>query len=181
ASYEMIFQLNLSLLSAIASIILLIALSMRSWRAGLVSILPNILPIAVAGAWLYLSGRGLQFTSVVGFTIGFGIAVDSTIHVLNAIRVERGVSRAKTSVLERAVHNVGPALIVSTIVLIAGVSATLFSELPIVQLYGQIVSLVLFTGLITAMLFLPSLVSLTGTALRRWGALREPKATPRKA
>lgn len=182
ASYEMIYQLNLSLLTAIASIIVLIALAMRSWRAGLVSILPNILPIAVAGSWLYLSGRGLQFTSVVGFTIGFGIAVDSTIHVLNAIRVERARTKSSSAVLEKAIHNVGPALIVSTLVLVAGVSATIISELPIVQLYGKIVALVLFTGLITAMLFLPSLVALTGTALKRWSAMRdEPDGSPRKA
>ncbi|MGE0613006.1 MAG: MMPL family transporter, partial [Hyphomicrobiales bacterium] len=139
-------------------------------------------PIAVAGSWLYLSGRGLQFTSVVGFTIGFGIAVDSTIHVLNAIRVERARTKSSSAVLEKAIHNVGPALIVSTLVLVAGVSATIISELPIVQLYGKIVALVLFTGLITAMLFLPSLVALTGTALKRWSAMRdEPDGSPRKA
>jgi len=54
---------------------MLIGFVFRSARAGFYSILPNLLPIAVAGAVLYLTGVGLQFTTVVAFTIGFGIAV----------------------------------------------------------------------------------------------------------
>lgn len=158
ASYTMIGQLNRSLLTAVGVIIVLIALALRSVAAGLMSILPNLLPIAVGGACLYLFDRGLQFTSVVAFTIGFGIAVDSTIHVLNRYRLGREAGQPPPEALSATIKAIGPVLIVSTVVLACGVGATVLSELPMVRLYGQISIIVLVTALIGDLLFLPTIV-----------------------
>ena len=158
ASTEMIGRLNQSLLIAIAVIIGLIGLAFRSLTAGLVSILPNLLPIAIAGAGLYISGVGLQFTTVVAFTIGFGMAVDNTIHVLNRYRLARGSGESSEDAIDESIRVIGPVLIVSTIVLVSGVGATAFSELPVVQLYGRVSATVLTTALIGAMLFLPAIL-----------------------
>ncbi len=158
ASTDMINQLSWSLLSAVAVIILLIGLAYRSVFAGLVSILPNVLPIFIAGAWLHLSGRGLQFTSVVAFTIGFGIAVDSTIHVLNRYRLAKDELGSSRDAIELTIRTIGSVLIVSTLVLMAGIGGTVFSELPMVRLYGQVIVLLLATALAGDMLFLPAII-----------------------
>lgn len=158
ASTEMIGELNQSLMIAVAVIILLIGLALRSPIAGLQSILPNILPIAIAGAGLYLFGKGLQFNSVVAFTIGFGIAVDNTIHVLNRYRLERGKGNNVGDAIETTITRIGPVLIVSTAVLIAGVGGTILSELPLVRLYGEVITLLLATALIGAMILLPAII-----------------------
>jgi hypothetical protein len=158
ASTEMIGRLNQSLLIAIAVIIGLIGLAFRSLTAGLVSILPNLLPIAVAGAGLYLFGIGLQFTTVVAFTIGFGIAVDNTIHMLNRYRLARQAGESPADAIDESITMIGPVLIVSTIVLVSGVGATAFSQLPVVQLYGRVSATVLTVALIGAMLFLPAIL-----------------------
>jgi len=158
ASTEMIGRLNQSLLIAIAVIIGLIGVAFRSLTAGLVSILPNLLPIAIAGAGLYITGVGLQFTTVVAFTIGFGMAVDNTIHVLNRYRLERGSGLEPADAIDKSITVIGPVLIVSTIVLVAGVGATAFSELPVVQLYGRVSATVLTVALIGALLFLPAIL-----------------------
>ncbi|MDH3581025.1 MAG: MMPL family transporter [Hyphomicrobiales bacterium] len=185
ASTEMIGQLNTSLLVAIAMIILLIGLAYRSLVAGLVSILPNVLPIAIAGAALYLFGRGLQFTSVVGFTIGFGIAVDSTIHVLNRYRLEKQGNGPTADALDQTIIAIGPVLLVSTLVLVAGIGGTMFSELPMVRLYGQVISLLLSTALVGALVFLPAIIRLVDDWLRaeipqEKGAKRRAKSRRRK-
>lgn len=158
AGYEMIGQLSRSLLAAIAIIIVLITVALRSVAAGLASILPNLLPILIGGACLYLFDKGLQLTTVVAFTIGFGIAVDDTIHVLNRYRLERAQGRAPAHALARTIRNIGPVLIVTTIVLACGMGATMFSELPMVQLFGQISVVVLTTALFGDMLFLPAII-----------------------
>ena len=160
ASTEMIGELNQSLMIAVAVIILLIGLALRSPMAGLQSILPNILPITIAGACLYIFGKGLQFNSVVAFTIGFGIAVDNTIHVLNRYRLERQSGQSVGSAIETTIANIGPVLIVSTAVLIAGVGGTMLSELPLVRLYGQVITLLLGTALIGALILLPAIIRL---------------------
>jgi len=174
ASTEMIGKLNQSLALAIGVIIVLIGLAMRSAAYGLVSIAPNLLPIAAGGTFLYLNGHGLQFTSVVAFTVAFGIAVDSTIHVLNRYRLERRKTRDVDTAISKTLAAIGPVLIIATIVLISGVGVTIISELPMVRLYGQISSVVLVTAILGAMIFLPAILNMTD----KWMMART--ATPQR-
>ncbi|HUT50975.1 MAG TPA: MMPL family transporter [Alphaproteobacteria bacterium] len=159
ASHEMIELLNRSLMITVGMILVLIALAMRSVGAGLVSILPNLFPLAMGGAYLYLVGWGLQFTNLVAFTVGFGIAVDSTIHVLNRYRLEKSDEVDLPTALRRTITAVGPVVIISTIVLAAGIGTSLLSDLPMVSLYGTIVVIVLLASMVGALLFLPALMA----------------------
>ncbi len=157
-SYKMIATLNLSLLTAIGTIIVLIGLALRSVRAGLVSIVPNLFPIAVGGTYLYLTGKGLQFTSVVAFTIGFGMAVDSTIHYLNHYRNARRSGLDAADAVDLTTKSVGPVLVVSTIIVSMGLGTTLLSDMPMVQLYGQVTMMVLAAALVGDLLLLPAIL-----------------------
>ena len=159
ASHEMTAQLNRSLLIAIALNIILIGLVFRSVRAGLYSILPNLLPIAVAGAALYLSGVGLQFTAVVAFTIGFGISVDSTIHILNYYKHLRAKAQDVKPALAETIRTIGPIIVVGTAVLIAGFGATLLSELPNLRLFGTVTITLLLTAFFGDLLVLPATIA----------------------
>jgi hypothetical protein len=165
-SHQMITQLNRSLLVAIAVIIVLIGLALRSASAALVSILPNLLPLAVGGTYLYFTGAGLQFTSVIAFTVGFGIAVDSTIHLLNRYRIERGRAHSDEDPLRETVVAIGPVLIMSTVVLTAGLGVTLTSAMQMVQLFGFVSAVVLASALVGDMLFLPAILKLVSAAGR---------------
>lgn len=160
ASYEMIAQLNRSLLLAIALNIILVGVVFRSVRAGLYCILPNLLPIVVVGAVLYLSGLGLQFTSVVAFTIGFGIAVDNTIHILNYYGLMREHGRGVHEALDETIGTIGPVLAVGTIVLISGFAATLLSQLPNLRLFGEVAIMLLATALLANLLILPATIAI---------------------
>lgn len=159
ASFEMINDLNRSLVIAIGVIIVLIGLALRSVRSALVSILPNALPLLVGGAYLYLTEQGLQFTSVVAFTIGFGLAVDSTIHMLNRYDLTEQSGRPGGDRLVETVRSVGPVVIVSSLVVAGGLGSTLLSEMPVVQLYGAVVVVVLLTALVADLLLLPALMA----------------------
>ena len=160
ASYEMIAQLNKSLLLAIALNIMLVGLVFRSLRAGLYCILPNLLPIVVVGGFLYLSGLGLQFTSVVAFTIGFGIAVDNSIHILNYYGLMRSQGREVIPALEETITTIGPVLAVGTVVLISGFAATLFSQLPNLRLFGEVAMILLSTALLANLVILPATIAI---------------------
>jgi len=166
ASHDMISELNISLMVAIGMILALIGLAMRSVQAGLVSILPNLFPLAVGGAYLQLVEGGLQFTSLVAFTVGFGLAVDSTIHMLNYYRLERSGRQTVGLALRKTITTVGPAVVMATVVLAAGIGTSLLSSLPPVHLYGLVVVIVLSASMLGALLFLPALMS----SLERWRA-----------
>ena len=154
----MISRLNRSLLIAIVVIVVLIGLALRSAFSALVSILPNLLPIAVASSALYLAGSGLQMTSVVAFTIGFGIAVDSTIHVLVRYRLARARNPDVAAAMSETITTIGPVLMVSTVVLTFGIGVTLLSTIPVLGLFGQVCGLVLVAALVGDLLFLPAII-----------------------
>ena len=161
---EMISALKRSLVGAICVIFTLIAAWLGSLRLGLVSLPPNIAPIAIASAPIYLSETGIQFSVIIAFTVGFGIAVDDTIHFLNRYR-DRGAGASVHDRITDAVHAVGVPMIVSSLVLLTGISVTLLSQLPMVRLFGQISMLVVASALAADLLFLPALLN-----LRRRGA-----------
>lgn len=182
ASHEMIRQLNRSLIMAIGLILILIGVGMRSLRAGLASVLPNLFPIAMGGAYLNLVEGGLEFTSLVAFSVGFGIAVDSTIHYLTRYRLEREDVTNIGEALRKTTMDVGPVVIMSTLLIAGGIGTTIMSRLPTVALYGTIVVIVLMSAVVGTLLFLPAVMS---TMERYWPARRKqnrktkPKQKPR--
>ena len=180
AAHEMIQQLNQSLMIAIGLIIVLIALAMRSFGMGLASILPNLFPIAVGGAYLYLRDEGLQFTSVVAFTVGFGIAVDSTIHMLNRYRLMRAEHGDSGPAVHKTIMVVGPVVIASTLVLAAGIGTSLLSELPLVQLYGEVAVVVLLAALFGDLVLLPAALAAMDGLKRRTGQEEKSKPAARR-
>ncbi|MFN0264003.1 efflux RND transporter permease subunit [Tepidamorphus sp. 3E244] len=162
---QMIDLLSWSLLAAIAMIIVLIGLSLRSLAYGALTILPNLLPIGAAGTYLYLTGQQLQFTSIIIFTISFGIAVDSTIHILNHHRARRSTFTDGQKAVEATIATLTPALVLATLALMGG-AVTMLSPLPMSQLYGELIVIVLVAALAGDLVFLPALLAL----FERWKA-----------
>ncbi|MEM7619005.1 MAG: MMPL family transporter [Pseudomonadota bacterium] len=157
-SSNMIAQLNQGLMVAIVIVILLIGVAFRSIFAILLSIVPNLFPIVAAGSLLYISGMGLEYASVIGLTVAFGLAVDDTIHFLNRLYIERGRTNDNYEAVFQTVARIGPVLILTTIVLVLGLAVTIFSELPPMRLFGQLAMTTLTTALIADLLFLPAII-----------------------
>ncbi len=157
-STNMINQLNLGLMGAIVIVIILLGVAFRSLDAALLSIVPNLFPIVTVGAFLYLSGEGLQFAAVMALTVAFGLAVDDTIHFLNRYKLEqRKEGDAPSHVRETIVH-IGPVLILTTLVLLCGLSVTSLSDLPVTRLFGQLSMATLAAALVADMLILPAII-----------------------
>ena len=101
-------------------------------------------------------------------TIAFGIAVDDTIHFLAhyARARERGesISHAVDTTLDR----VGPALIATTLILIAGCAVVTVSVLPQVALFGFLTVITLLSALIGDLIVLPALLIGGGMIFARW-------------
>ena len=81
-------------------------------------------------------GEGLQFASVVALTVSFGLGLSATIHFLNRLRLEDKPGDDPGVGVERATVLVGPALILTSVVLACGLAVTVFSDLPSLRLFG---------------------------------------------
>ncbi len=147
-----------SLLTASVVIVFALIIAFRSLPAGLISIVPNLLPLFCAGAAMVLSGRTLEVGSVVVFSICLGIATDDTIHFLARYRHERQAGLAPRPAVRQAMEVVGEALLVTTVLLTIGFASLALSEIPSLRSVGMLSSIALVTALLADLVLLPSLI-----------------------
>ncbi|GAC1549167.1 MAG: MMPL family transporter [Beijerinckiaceae bacterium] len=174
-SANMIGKLNRGLTIEIVFVAAFIGLAFRSFVVILVSILPGIFPILLSGALLYAMGEGLQFASIVALTVSFGLGLSATIHFLNRMRLEDHPGSDPAIAVERATVLVGPALILTSVVLACGLAVTVFSDLPSLRLFGWLSAFAMIAALIADLLILrPTAMYLFKITRRRLGSA-EPK------
>ena len=83
--FQIVVDLAASLGTAAVIIFIVLTLVYRSLKIGLISIIPNLFPLALAGSYLAITGQSLEIVSVCAFTVCLGIAVDDTIHFFDTI------------------------------------------------------------------------------------------------
>ncbi|HJU32760.1 MAG TPA: MMPL family transporter [Hyphomicrobiaceae bacterium] len=159
-SARMIGQLNEALPICVAFAALLLAIAFRSVFVGLVSLLPGLFPVVASGAIIWAGGGGLEFASVVALLVIFGLAIDSLIHFFNRLSLEERVEPRADVAIRRARVLVGPAIILTTLVLAFGLGVTVFSDLPSLRLFGFICGTTLLASLLADLVFLPGIIML---------------------
>ena len=153
-SAGMIEKLNHGLTVEFALVAIFIGLAFRSWVVMFACILPGIFPVVMSGTVLWAMGEGLQFASVVALTVSFGLGLSATIHFLNRLRLESKPGVGSALAVERATVLVGPALILTTIVLASGLVVTVFSDLPSLRLFGWLSAFSMVAALVADLFIL---------------------------
>lgn len=148
-------------ITAILAIAIVMIFALKSIRIGLLSMIPNTLPIlATFGAWAVLVGTvGFSVASVAA--VSLGIVVDDTVHFLSKYqraRTER--NEAPTQAIAYAFKTVGAALIVNTVVLSIGFAVLAGSTFKLNADLGLMTALAIVFALILDFLFLPALLLL---------------------
>ena len=157
--YQVVTDLATSLGTASVVIWLVLTLAYRSIRIGLISIVPNLFPLAATGAILLATGQHLELVTVCVFTICIGIAVDDTIHFLTRYQEERRGGEDHQTVIRRAFTGVGSALLMTTVVLVAGMMTAVVADARDARLFGIMGCLTLATALFADIVLLPALLS----------------------
>jgi predicted RND superfamily exporter protein len=153
-SADMIGKLNRALTIEIIFVAAFIGICFRSFAVMLVSILPGIFPVVMAGTVLWAMGEGLQFASVVALTVSFGLGLSATIHFLNRLRLESRPGEDPSIGVEQATILVGPALILTSVVLSCGLAVMVFSDLPSLRLFGWLSAFAMMAALVADLLIL---------------------------
>lgn len=153
-SSNMIEKLNRGLTVEFLLVAVFIGLAFRSVVVMFSCILPGIFPVVASGTVLAIMGEGLQFASVVALTVSFGLGLSATIHFLNRLRLERKPGVGADLAVERATVLVGPALILTTVVLACGLVVTVFSDLPSLRLFGWLSAFSMIAALVADLFIL---------------------------
>jgi predicted RND superfamily exporter protein len=163
-SAAMIQKINLSLTAEMIFVSALIGLAFRSALAGVVSLLPGLFPVVTSGALLAMSGEGLQFASIVALTVAFGLGLNATIHYLNRLRLEEQPGQDPAIAAHRATLLMGPALILTSVVLACGLAITVFSDLPSLRIFGRLSATTLIAAMFGGLFLLPACMLLVKRA-----------------
>ncbi|APE45500.1 RND transporter [Sulfitobacter alexandrii] len=158
---HLISQLSLGLLLAAVGGTLIVALAFRSPRIFALLLVPNLLPLMVTGGSLMIwAGGQLTPTAVLALTIAFGIAIDDSVHFLNRYREARRTGKSSAEAVETAARSAGQVMVMTTVLLTAGLGVTAISDFFPIRLFGGMMILTLWTALLCDLLLLPALLLL---------------------
>jgi len=158
-SKYMVKNLVVSLLLAIILISGIMALLFNSFRMVLISLIPNLVPLIMTAGLMGYLGIPIKPSTILVFSIAFGISVDDAIHYLAKYRQELKLTGhdIRASVLQ-AIREAGVSMLYTSIVLFCGFSLFVFSDFGGTQALGLLVSFTLLVAMFTNVLILPSLL-----------------------
>ena len=145
---------------AFVVIFFLLTLQLKSIRLGLISMIPNIIPIAMTMGAMGLFDIKLDTATVMISTISIGIAVDDTIHMLNRYKREYRISRNHTIAVKTALFTSGRAIVSTSFILFLGFWTLLFGSFKPTSYFGFLSGITMITALLGDLLALPALLLL---------------------
>jgi len=147
-----------SLSTAVLIIFGMLVVLFGSWRLGLLSIPPNVIPLVGTLAWMWLRGMNLNAATVIVFSISLGLAVDGSIHMLARYREEIGLGLGRNAALLRAARGTGRAIVVSCVTLMLGFGVMLLSSFVPVQHFGELIGVTVGLCLLSTLVVQPALL-----------------------
>ncbi len=159
--------------AAMSIVSLLLLIVFKSVRLGLISLIPNFVPAAMAmGLWGYAVGEVGVAASVVT-AIAFGIIVDDTIHFMTKYQRARNNGSLPSESVQSAFRSVGKALFATTIVFGLGFMVFGASGMATNQALGLLVGMTVIIALAADFLFLPPLLMALDTTRETTAEIRE--------
>jgi len=148
-----------SLIFAILLIAILMALVFSSFRMIVVSMIPNLVPQILTAALMGYMGVPIKPSTILIFSIAFGISIDNSIHFLSKYRLELKHNRfnIKKSIV-MALRETGVSMLYSSIVLFFGFAIFMASSFGGTQAMGFLISFTLLIALFSNLFILPSIL-----------------------
>jgi len=168
-------NLAISLTLAIFLISLFMAYMFRSFRMIIVSLIPNLLPLVITAGLMGYLGVPIKPSTILVFSIAFGISVDDTIHFLAKYRQELQANhwKIKKSVYA-ALRETGVSMFYTSIVLFFGFSVFTISSFGGTVALGALVSITLLFAMLSNLILLPSLLLSLERSIANKDVLKEP-------
>jgi uncharacterized protein len=158
-THYLIKNLVLSLLFAILLISLLMAYLFRSFKMIIVSLVPNLLPLIITAGLMGFLGVPIKPSTILVFSIAFGISVDDTIHFLAKYRQELIANdwKIKRSVFS-TMKEAGISMFYTSVVLFFGFSVFTLSSFGGTVALGGLVAATLLFAMLSNLILLPALL-----------------------
>jgi len=162
-------EFMLSFVGTSVVILTLIGLLFRSVRMGLIAVIPNAAPLAAAWGYIGLRGYDMNISNIIIFSIGLGMAVDDSVHALARFRREIAVDGDVTAAIGRTYRTTGRAIILTTIIIVGGMSVLLGSSFVPTRRFAELIGVTMTAAAVGDILLLPACLKLFWRPRRRRG------------
>ena len=163
---HLVKNLTTSFIIAFVIIFLSIVFLFKSFRLSLLAILPNIIPLMIAGGLMGYLGIKLRPSTAMTFSIALGIAVDNTIHFLARFRQEFKESGNYEKAVSETLLTTGKAIISTGVILSLGFFVLYFSEFVPNHEFGLLATIIIITAVCGSLILLPVLILQVKPTLR---------------
>lgn len=154
---KIVYSLSWSIIIAVFAISLIMTMLFRNIRMVFISLVPNIIPLLVIASVMGFLNVDIKPSTAVIFTIALGIAVDDSIHYLARFRVEHQRSGSMSRALTITTINTGRAIIITSLILVAGFGTLITSAFTSTAMMGILVCSTITAALLADLFVLPSL------------------------
>lgn len=175
-THYLIRNLIISLSLAILLIALFMAYMFRSFKMIVISLIPNLLPLIITAGVMGFSGIPLKPSTILVFSIAFGISVDDTIHFLAKYRQELIANKWKIkTAVYNALRETAVSMFYTSIVLFFGFAVFMSSNFGGTVALGGLVSVTLLFAMLANLILLPSLLISLEDTVSNEKVLKAPK------
>lgn len=136
------------------------AVALKSVKIGLISIIPNLLPITITLGFMGLTGMKLDAATIMIASIALGISVDNTIHIFYRFKKEISIDGDYSKTVCRTLQGVGRTALFTSLSAAFGFMVFSFSGFKPIQYFGVLTSITIGNAIISDLLISPSCLML---------------------
>ena len=144
---------------AFALILGVFAVMLKNFWAGLVAMIPNIVPITVVFGVISWQGQKVDIGAMITASIALGIAVDGTLHFLTWVQFGLKNGQSRRDAIINALTHCGPAMLQTSLAVIIGLLVLVPAELLLISRFGWLMAAMIGVALLSDLVFLPQLLA----------------------
>ena len=148
-----------SFLIAFAVIAVVMMLLLRDVRSGLLTMIPNLLPVFAVFGMISYFGISIDIGTMITASVALGIAVDGTLHLLTWFRTRLELGDTREEAVTRSLEHCGPAMLQTSAAIGLGMLTLLPVELLLISRFGWLMASLIVTALVADVILLPALLS----------------------
>ena len=144
--------------TALVVITFMMMFLLREVKLGLISMIPNLLPIALVMGFMGVAGIPIDLNNLLFGSIAIGIAVDDTIHFLHQFKVHQDAHGDVDDAIHHAFQHAGRAMVSTSVILVCGFMVMVASELSSSHMFAVLVSMSVVYALFSDLIIAPALL-----------------------
>jgi uncharacterized protein len=144
--------------AALIVITLIMILMLKGLKLGLLSMVPNLIPIIWLMGFMGFMGITIDMNNILIASIAIGLAVDDTIHLLHHFRIHFEEDRDSFKAINASLRHAGRAMVTTSSILTLGFFAYIFSNMKNIQTFGLLIGLSAALAMLIDLIFAPALL-----------------------